>query len=107
MEFQPVAITTTSDDKTVLQSIANRLINQKLAACVQISGPIESWYRWQGNVENSSEFQCTIKTRATHIERIKDEINQLHNYEEPQFVAFSIVDGSESYLNWLEDNTDF
>ena len=105
MTFKPIAITTTSDEKSTLEAIAKHLIERQLAGCVQISGPVNSWYRWEGSIENSTEWQCLIKTDARHIDAIKQSILKLHNYEQPQIVAFEISDGSSGYLNWIQQNT--
>ena len=106
MQIHAIAITTTSDDKSVLESIAKRLIKDNLAACVQISGPLESWYPWQGQLENSTEWQCAIKTQSNHFAAINNLITELHNYDEPQLIALPIVDGSDGYLKWLKENSE-
>ena len=96
-----VQVTTTSDNENHLLSLAEALVALRLAACVQISGPITSIYRWQGNIERSPEWQCSLKSSETLIDRVKSEIRRLHHYEEPEIVVTPIVDGSESYLDWL------
>ncbi len=99
-----IAITTTSDDKSVLESIAKELLKNQLAACVQISGPIDSWYRWEGEVKNSTEWQCLIKTSEQLFRQVRNTITNLHNYELPQVVSFDIAGGSKKYLLWLTHN---
>ena len=104
MSFSPIIVTTTSDEKEVLERISVQLVVQQLAACVQISGPITSCYQWLGELETSSEWQCLAKTSEhlfTDLERV---ITELHNYDEPQLVAVKITNGSSGYLAWLESN---
>ena len=100
-----IQISTTTETKKQAQKIANYLVEQKLAACVQISGPIESTYRWKGNVESASEYLCLIKTRTSLFKKVEAAIKKLHPYETPEIIATPIVQGSREYLNWLNDET--
>ena len=102
-EFTPIIATTTSDDRTVLEKISYQLIESGLAACVQISGPITSCYRWEGKVETSDEWTCVIKTSLQKFDAVKETVLKLHNYDEPQLVAVPIQAGSSSYLKWMRD----
>ena len=104
MNDQAIVITTTSDTKVTLESITARLLAERLAACVQISGPVESWYSWQGETECSREWQCVIKTMACHFEAVEQVISSLHHYEVPQIVSFEITRISASYLQWINDS---
>lgn len=101
IDFSPVVVTTTSDDRLVLEKISYQLIESQLAACVQISSPITSYYRWKGKVETSQEWNCTIKTSLEKFDELQVVILKLHNYDEPQIVATPIVNGSSGYLQWL------
>jgi len=78
-------------------------VEEKLAACVQITGPIESTYRWKGNVENASEFLCLIKTREDFFLKVESAIKNMHPYEVPEIIAVPIIKGSKEYLQWLEE----
>ena len=100
-EYIQVVTTTGSADEA--RRIATSLVEGKLAACVQIVGPIESIYRWQGKVENATEWQCWIKTRRAHYDAIEAAIRRWHSYEVPEILAVPIVAGSEAYLKWLSD----
>jgi len=102
--FTPIVVTTTSDNHELLKRIGESLVRQKLAACVQISGPITSFYRWQGDVESSQEWQCVIKTSRQQFASVESVVNELHHYDQPQLLGVPIVDGSESYLNWLRSS---
>jgi periplasmic divalent cation tolerance protein len=101
-----IQISTTTETKEQAQKIAKFLVEQKLAACVQISGPIESTYRWKGKVETASEWLCLIKTRASLFKKVETAIKKLHPYETPEIIAVPIVKGSRKYLNWLDDETE-
>jgi periplasmic divalent cation tolerance protein len=101
-----IQISTTTETKEEAQKIAQYLVKQKLAACMQIIGPIESTYRWRGNVEIANEWLCLIKTREALFNKVQAAIKQLHSYETPEIIAISIVKGSKEYLNWLYEETE-
>ena len=94
-------VATTTAQKQDAQQIAAALIDERLAACVQIVGPITSTYRWQGRVETSQEWLCLIKTSREEYAAVDAAIAKLHPYDVPEIVATPIVDGSRSYLDWL------
>lgn len=73
---------------------------------MQTLGPIVSRYRWQGEVETATEWQCLAKTEASLYPRVEAAIRELHSYEEPEIVATPIVAGSHSYLTWIDANVD-
>ena len=98
-----IQITTTTETKEQAQTIAQHLVEAKLAACVQITGPTTSIYRWKGKVENAQEWLCLIKTRADLYNKVEAAIKSLHSYETPEIIAVPIVKGSKEYLNWIDD----
>jgi len=100
-----IQVVTTASSAEEARRIATALVEERLAACVQIAGPIESIYRWQGKVETATEWQCRIKTRGQHYESVEATIQRLHSYETPEIVAVPIIAGSEAYLKWLSDET--
>lgn len=102
--FSPIIVTTTSDDQEVLNGISKQLIAMRLAACVQISGPITSCYHWQGAIESSTEWQCLAKTSQHLFPELEKVVLDLHNYDQPQLVTWKITDGNSGYLAWLEAN---
>ncbi|HPD56487.1 MAG TPA: divalent-cation tolerance protein CutA [Smithellaceae bacterium] len=99
-----IQISTTTETKEQAQKIAQHLVEQKLAACVQISGPMESTYRWKGNVETAQEWLCAIKTRASLFKKVEAAIKKLHSYETPEIIAVPVVQGTEDYLRWIDDS---
>lgn len=100
-----IQISTTTETKEEAQKIARYLVEQKLAACVQISCPIESTYRWKGKLETASEWLCLIKTRESFFKKVEAAIKKLHSYETPEIIATPIVKGSREYLKWLDEET--
>jgi periplasmic divalent cation tolerance protein len=100
---QFLQITTTTGTRHDAERIAEALVSRRLAGCVQISGPIASTYRWQGNLEKSEEWMCTIKTGRDQLADVQQVIGQIHPYELPELIATPIVDGSEEYLTWLNE----
>ena len=98
-------VMTTVPDQADAKRIAASLVAKQLAACVQISGPVESTYRWKGEVEKSQEWVCAIKTRSELFPEVEQAIRELHSYTEPEIIALPIVAGSPGYLAWLNAST--
>ena len=97
-------VLTTAGSKDEADKIATALVEARLAACVNVVGPMASTYRWQGHVERAEEFQLFIKTTATALEKVRAAIKQTHSYEVPEFVVISIESGSAAYLDWIAEN---
>ena len=98
-----IQVITTTETKEQAQTIAQHLVEAKLAACVQITGPIASTYHWKGKVETASEWHCLIKTREELYGKVETAIKKLHSYETPEIFAVPIIKGSSEYLSWLDD----
>jgi periplasmic divalent cation tolerance protein len=96
-----IQIMTTTPDKQEADRIAEELVTRRLAGCVQVAGPITSTYRWQGKIETSEEWLCIIKTRRANYAAVEQAILELHSYEVPEILAINVVEGSQSYLDWL------
>jgi periplasmic divalent cation tolerance protein len=96
---------TTTGSAEEARRIAQALVERQLAACVNIVPQIESVYRWQGKVENATEWLLLIKTRAHAFARVCNAIKELHSYELPECVMLEVGDGSHEYLDWIEKNT--
>ncbi|PKN06547.1 MAG: cytochrome C biogenesis protein CcdA [Deltaproteobacteria bacterium HGW-Deltaproteobacteria-7] len=100
-----IQVLTTTETKEQAQRIARHLVEEKLAACVQITDTVESTYFWKGKlVEGSREYHCLIKTREDLFPQVETAIKKLHTYETPEIIAVPIVKGSKDYLQWLDDN---
>ena len=98
-----VQVLTTAGSEEEAGRIAALLVERRLAACVQIVGPIVSRYRWQGAIEEEREWQCLAKTTAAAYETVEASIREAHSYDEPEIVATPIVAGSPGYLAWIAD----
>jgi periplasmic divalent cation tolerance protein len=101
-----VQVLTTTGSEEEAGAIASLLLDRRLAACVQVVGPIVSRYRWQGAVEEDREWQCLAKTTRAAYEAVEAAIRDAHSYDEPEIVATPIVAGSAGYLAWVEANVD-
>jgi periplasmic divalent cation tolerance protein len=84
------------------ERIARRLVEKRLAACVNVIAGMRSIYRWRGEIEDAPETLLIIKSRRELFEALRAEVEKLHSYEVPEVVALQIIDGSEGYLGWLE-----
>lgn len=100
-----IEVHTTIDSPEAAQKIADTLVGARLAACVQISGPVTSTYWWQGKMEQAQEWLCTAKTRRDLYSALEQAIRQVHTYDEPEILASEIVAGSKGYLDWVERET--
>ena len=98
-----VQVVTTVERKEDAERIARALVEARLAACVQVLGPITSTYWWKGEIETAEEWQCVAKSRGDLFARIGGAVRDLHPYEVPEILAVPIAAGSESYLAWLEE----
>ncbi len=98
-----IQVLTTTDNQQAAMTIAQDLVESRLAACVQISGPLTSVYRWQGQIETATEWACTIKTVRRLYSAVESRIRQLHSYEEPEIVVLDLIAGSQTYLAWLRE----
>ena len=96
-----IQVTTTSDDREELEKIAAHLVERKLAACCQVSGPMTSWYSWNDQLQSTQEWTCSIKTLKSRFADVAFAISNLHHYDEPQIVAVDICSTSEGFENWV------
>lgn len=94
-------VLTTVSSREEAERIAHSLVEERLAACVNIIPGLTSIYRWQGAVESASELLLLIKTSAAHIDRLQAALLRLHSYELPEFLVLPIDAASQPYLDWL------
>ena len=98
-----IVVLATCDSQELARRIARHLVDERLAACVSVTGSaVDSVYRWQDKVEEASEWMLVIKTRRDLFPALRAEIQRLHTYEVPEMIALPIVDGSEAYLAWMD-----
>ena len=103
MSDKKIVLTTTASREEA-EKIAHALVERRLAACVNIVGPIHSVYRWQGKVESADEHLLLIKTSAAGFNGVAKAIRELHSYELPECIELSIESGSAEYLDWIEQS---
>jgi periplasmic divalent cation tolerance protein len=99
-----VQITTTAPTKSTAQAIAGAITERRLAACVQIVGPITSTYWWQEDIETAQEWLCVIKSRNDLYGEIEQEILKLHPYETPEILVTPVIEGNARYLAWIDES---
>lgn len=97
-------VLTTAGSEQEAERISAALVERRLAACVQVIGPLASRYRWKGEVERAEEWLCLAKTTSARYAELEAAIHQLHSYEEPEIIATPIVAGSPGYLDWIGDS---
>ena len=95
---------TTAGSVDEANRIADALVQRRLAACVNVVGPVSSVYRWKEKVERAQEWLLVIKTTAGMAEAVGDAIKALHSYELPECVVLAVEGGSEAYLEWIGEN---
>jgi periplasmic divalent cation tolerance protein len=100
-----VLILTTVPDEPRGEAIAEALLESRLAACVNISGPMASLYRWNGEIQRDTERQLVIKTTSDRIAAVQARVADLHPYELPEFLVVPVAHGSDAYLAWVSDET--
>lgn len=100
-----VLVYMTAKDRRQAARLGAVLVEERLAACVNILGPIDSIYRWQGAVQHDREVAMIAKTRAALFPRLRARVIALHSYAVPCVVAMAIADGHPAFLNWLAEQT--
>ncbi len=98
-----VMVTVGSSEEAL--SIARTLVEEQLAACVNIVPRIRSIYRWKGDICDDEEQLLIMKTRTDLFPALQSRIRELHSYEVPEIISFPVAEGSPDYLNWVLDNT--
>ena len=104
MKSKPIAVFTTAGSLEDARKLATTLVEQKLAACAQIS-EIESFYTWENEVQNESEFRILFKTTRERYKDVEKAILELHSYDLPAIYAVDIDDIHEPFGEWIADNS--
>ena len=105
MASECVLVLTTFPVDQDVDRVATALVQEHLAACVNVLPPMRSIYTWKGAVESAEERQVLIKTTSARLRELEARVKQLHPYEVPEFIVLPITDGSPAYLTWLSDST--
>jgi periplasmic divalent cation tolerance protein len=103
MRVEALQVITTTAEKKHAETLARAVLDKRLAACVQISGPIESHYWWNSRIETATEWTLTIKTRRDLYKALEKLLLELHPYDQPEIIATLVVEISPGYLKWLTE----
>jgi periplasmic divalent cation tolerance protein len=95
-------VTTTVDSREIAEQLAAALVDRRLAACAQVSGPVASIYRWRGTVNHASEWLCQLKTTRARLPALEAALDTLHPYDLPELTVVPLG-GSTAYLAWIEE----
>ena len=99
-----VLVTCGSEEEAV--KIAHSLVEERLAACVNLISPVRSIYRWEGKIWDEKEWILIIKTQKKRFEELEKKVKSLHSYSVPEIIGLPVVEGASSYLKWLEEMTE-
>ena len=103
--MEAISVYIIAADAAEAERIAHALVEERLAACVNVLGPVSSIYRWKGEVERATEIALIAKSRRDLFDRLATRIRALHSYETPAIVAWPIVAGDAAYLTWIAAET--
>ena len=106
MTAEYVVVLTTLPADADAAVFARQVVEERLAACVNLLPIMESVYRWEGRVQRESERQLVLKTSRDRVAALGQRVRELHPYEVPEFVVLPIVDGNEAYLRWVGESTE-
>jgi periplasmic divalent cation tolerance protein len=101
MESEYVQVLTAAGTREEAERIAGALLEARLAACVQLIGPIVSRYWWKGGLESAEEWLCVVKTAGRRFDQLAAAIRDVHSYEIPEITALPITRGTADYLAWI------
>jgi periplasmic divalent cation tolerance protein len=99
-----IALTTLPADADV-NTLARTLVEERLAACVNVLPEMTSVYRWQGRVEKDTERQLIVKTTRARITVLWERLRELHPYDVPEFLVLPVLHGNDAYLKWVKEST--
>jgi periplasmic divalent cation tolerance protein len=105
IDMEPIVAFVTCGSEEEALKIANALVEERLAACVNLISPIRSIYRWEGKIWDEKEWLLVIKTQKKMFDDLEKKVKSLHSYSVPEIIALPIVEGSPSYLDWLSEMT--
>jgi len=101
----PIVVFVTCGSEEEGLKIANALVEEHLAACVNLISPVRSIYRWEGKIWDENEWLLIIKTQKDRFEELEKKVKSLHSYSVPEIISLPIGDGSSSYLKWIKEST--
>ena len=105
MEYKHIVVFITVDSQETAKKITDKLLTERKAVCINIIPKVESYYWWQGKIENANELLLIVKTRAVLLEELIALVKQNHPYSVPEIIALPIIGGNKDYLKWIEAET--
>ena len=106
MQTKSIVVMVTCGSEEEALKIARSLVEERLAACVNLFPPVRSIYRWDGKIWDEKEWLLIIKTQQNRFEELEKRVKVLHSYSVPEIISLPITEGSSAYLNWLGQNTE-
>src|SRR6188474_2024745 len=98
-----VVVLTTVADNDDAETLARQLVEERLAACVNLHPPMVSFYRWKGQLEREAERQMVIKTTRERVPALEQRLTQLHSYDLPEFVVLQVDSAGTAYAAWISE----
>ena len=106
MELELIIVLVTCGSEEEALKISRSLVEERLAACVNLISPVRSIYRWEGKIWDEKEWLLIIKTQGKRFDELEKKVKSLHSYSVPEIIALPIIAGSSSYLDWLAEMTE-
>lgn len=100
-----IVVLVTVGSEREAETIATALLEERLAACVNVTSPVRSLYRWEGRIADDREWQLIIKTQARLFEALATRVRALHSYDVPEIIALPVLAGTADYLDWIQNET--
>lgn len=100
-----IVVLVTCSNREEAEAISSRLLEDRLAACINIINSVQSFFHWEGKIDQADEVIMCIKTRRALFSALRDKVKALHSYKVPEIIALSIIEGDKAYLKWVNDET--
>lgn len=100
-----IVVLVTVGSEQEAETIATALLEERLAACVNVTSPVRSLYRWEGRIADDREWQMVIKTQARLFEALATRVRALHSYDLPEIIALPVLAGTTDYVDWIQNET--
>ena len=100
-----IVVLVTVGSEQEAETIATALLEERLAACVNVTSPVRSLYRWEGRIADDREWQLIIKTQARLFETLAARVRALHSYDVPEIIALPVLAGTTDYVDWIQNET--
>ena len=100
-----IVVLVTVGSEQEAETIATALLEERLAACVNVTSPVRSLYRWEGRIADDQEWQLIIKTQARLFDALAARVRALHSYDVPEIIALPVLAGTTDYVDWIQNET--